>query len=54
MNEHKKKIGKKRTFNDIKDKIENVLKLRTTRILIDFSVEESASIKTFEIKNTTR
>ena len=54
MNEHKKKIGKKRTYNDIKDKIENVLKLRTTRILIDFSVEESASIKSFAIKKTTR
>ena len=37
MNEHRKKIGKKRTYNNIKDKIENVLKSKTTKILIDFS-----------------
>ena len=54
MNEHKEKTGKKRTYNDIKDKIENVLKLRTTKILIDFIVEESASIKSFAIKKTTK
>ena len=50
MNEHKKKIGKKRAFFDIEEKIENVLKSKTTKMLVDFWAEESASIKSFTIK----
>ena len=49
MSGHKEKIGRKRTYN-IEDKIENVLKSRTTNMLIDFDVEISASIKSFAIK----
>ena len=60
MNEHRRKIGKKRTYNNIEDKIENALKSKTTKILIDFSIDESTSIKSFailkkdQIKITTR
>ena len=49
MNEHIRKIGKKRTYNNIEDKIENALKSKTTKILIDFSIDESTSIKSFAI-----
>ena len=49
MSGYKEKIGRKRTYN-IEDKIENVLKSRTTNMLIDFDVEISASIKSFAIK----
>ena len=49
MSGHKEKIGRKRTYN-IEDKIENVLKSRTTNMLIDFDVEISASIKSFAIE----
>ena len=49
MNEHRRKIGKKRTCNNIDDKIENALKSKTTKILIDFCIEESTSIKSFAI-----
>ena len=54
INKHRKKIGKKITYNNIKDKIKNVLKSKTTKMLIDFSVEESASLKSFVIKKTIR
>ena len=54
INKHRKKIGKKITYNNIKDKIKNVLKSKTTKTLIDFSVEESASLKSFVIKKTIR
>ena len=36
MNKHKKKIGKRRTFFYIEEKLENVLKSRTTKMLVDF------------------
>ena len=49
MNEHRRKIGKKRTYNNIEDKIENALKSKTTKILIGFSIDESTSIKSFAI-----
>ena len=37
------------TFFEIEEKIENVLKSRTTKMLVDFCTEESASIKSFAI-----
>ena len=54
MNEHGKKIGKKGPYRNIEDKIEKVLKSKTTKIINDFSVEESASIKSFAIKKAIR
>ena len=54
MNKHGKKIGKKRPCRNIEDKIENVLKSKTTKMINYFSVEESASIKPFAIKKTIR
>lgn len=50
MNEHKKKTGRRGTFYHIEDKIESALKSRTTKMLIDFDVEESVSIKSLALK----
>ena len=51
MNEHtKKKVGKRRIFFEIEEKTENVLKSRTTKMLVEFCAEESASIYLIAIK----
>ena len=54
MAAHKKLIGKKRTFYEIEQKIDNVLKSKTTKVIVDFCAEESASIKSFAIKTMTK
>ena len=46
----KKKTGKKRSFFKIEKKIQNVLKSKTTNIIVDFNCAESGSIKSFAIK----
>ena len=47
---HTQKTGKKRSFFKIEKKIQNVLKSKTTNMIVDFSCAESASIKSFAIK----
>ena len=42
----KKCIGKTITFYEIEQKMD-VLKLKTTKIIVDFCAEESASVKSF-------
>ena len=53
MNKHKKKKKKnnqKCKFFDIDKKIENTIKFKTTKMVIDFNCLESASIQSFVIK----
>ena len=45
-----KTYRRKITFYEIKQKIDNVLKSKTTIMTVDFCAEESASIKSFAIK----
>ena len=45
-----KKVGKKRSFFEINQKIQNVLKSKTTKMIVDSHCEESASFKLFAIK----
>ena len=53
MNKHKKKIGKRRTFFYIEEKLENVLKSRTAKMLVDFCTH--SQLKNFDqIKISTR
>ena len=51
MTAHGKRIGKKITFYDIEQKVGNVLKTKTTKMIVDFFAEESGCIKSFPIKN---
>ena len=46
----KEKTGKKKKFFEIEQKIQNVLKSKTNKMIVDFNCEESASIKLFAIK----
>ena len=48
--EHKKRTGQKRDFHDIADKIDQVSKLRTTKMMVDFCAEETVTIKSFGVK----
>ena len=50
MQEHKKRSGKTRVFHDIDDKIDLVSKSRTKKITVDFCAEETATIKSFAMK----
>ena len=50
MEEHKKRSGKTRVFHDIDDKIDLVSKSRTKKITVDFCAEETATIKSFAMK----
>ena len=49
-----KTYRRKITFYQIKQKIDNVLKSKTTIMTVDFCAEESASIKSFAIKKMTK
>ena len=51
---HKKRIGKKKTFYEIEQKIDNVINRKTTKMIVDFCAEESASFKFFAIKKITK
>ena len=46
----KRKNRKKKKFFEIEQKIQNVLKSKTNKMIVDFNCEESASIKLFPIK----
>lgn len=50
MEEHKKRSGKTRVFHDIDDKIDLVSKSRTKKMTVDFCAEETATIKSFAMK----
>ena len=50
MEEYKKRTGQKREFRDIADKIDQVSKLRTMKMMVDFCAEEAVSIKSFGVK----
>ena len=50
MEQHKKRSGKNRVFHKINDKIDQVSKSRTTKMIVDFCAEEAASIKSFAVK----
>lgn len=50
MEEDKKRTGQKRDFHNIADKTDQVSKLRTTKMMIDFCAEEAVSIKSFGVK----
>ena len=50
MEEHKKRICKSSVFHEINDKIDQVSKSRTTKMIVDFCAEEAASIKSFGVK----
>ena len=45
---------KKRAFYDIEQKVENVLKSKTAKMIVDFCAEESASVESFAIKRITK
>ena len=51
---HRKKAGKKRTFYEIEKKLENTLKSKTTKMIVDFCSRELASIKSFAIKKNNQ
>ena len=50
MEDRRKRLGKKRAFHNIADKIDQLSKSRTTKMIVDFCVEDSASIKSFAVK----
>ena len=47
---HIRKKVKKKTFYEIEKKVENTLKSKTTKMIVDFSSQQSASIKPVAIK----
>ena len=55
-NKKQKKQNKteKKGYFEIEQKIQNVLKSKTTKKIVDFNCEESASIKSFAIKKKKR
>ena len=50
MAKNGKRQGKKRRFHEIDQKKDNTAKSRTTKMIVDFCVEEAGSIKPFAIK----
>ena len=50
IEEHKIRQGKKRTFYEIDQKIKNAVKLKTTKLIVDFCAEEAVSTNTFAVK----
>ena len=50
ISSHREKTGKRRTFHEIEKKVKNTLKSKTTKMILDFCSQESASIKLFAIK----
>ena len=50
MEGRRKRTGKKTFFYNIDDKIDHVAKSKITKIILDFCVDESVSIKSFAVK----
>lgn len=50
MEDRRKRTGKKTVFYNIDDKIDHVAKSKITKIILDFCVDESVSIKSFAVK----
>ena len=50
MEDRRKQTGKKGSFYNIDDKIDHVAKPKTTKMILDFCVDESVSIKSFAVK----
>ena len=50
IEEHKTRQGIKRAFYEIDRKIENVAKLKATKMIVDFCAEEAVSTKSFAVK----
>ena len=50
MEDRRQRTGKKRFFYNIDDKIDHVAKSKTTKMILDFCVDESVNIKPFAVK----
>ena len=50
IEERKTLQGIKRAFYEIDQKIENVAKLKATKMIVDFCAEEAVSTKSFAVK----
>ena len=50
MEDRRKRAGEKRSFYNVDDKIDHVAKSKTTKMILDFCVDESVSIKSFAAK----
>ena len=54
MEDRRKRTGKITSLYNIADKIDHVAKYKTTKMILDFCVDESVSIKSFAVKEKNR